>query len=461
MRPKTPYLVLSDIGSTTTKAILLDNRGKVPKLICLSHAATTVEAPIEDVRFGIFRAVRMLEAEAGMELLLAGAIEPELAFSPEVSYLTTSSAGGGLQILVIGLTLFDSASSAKRAAYGAGGVILDTFAVDDKRQAMEQMLAMRNLHPDMILLCGGTDGGAISGVLRLAEIVRIAAPEPKFDTAGKIPVIYAGNTDAAPLIKKLISNDFDLHIMPNLRPGMEVENLEPTQDMIQQLFMENVMEHAPGYANLLPLVGTAIIPTPAGVQRALELAAGAEERNIFAFDIGGATTDVFSYINTHFHRTVSANLGMSYSALNVLKECGVEKLTRWLPKDISEETLRNYIANKTLDPTSNPTTVNEYRIEHALAREALSMALFQHRQMHYNTAKIGFMDKLKNADYDKYEMIFEYMREEEKYYFAPSDIAVLIGAGGIFAHAQNSAQCALILIDAIKPRGITEIWIDR
>ncbi|MDP2173671.1 MAG: glutamate mutase L [Candidatus Cloacimonadaceae bacterium] len=461
MRSTMPFLVLSDIGSTTTKAILLDTRGTIPKLIGLSHAATTVEYPLSDVRYGIIEALKNLEQQTGNKLLRDGVLAPELAFAEDVSYLTTSSAGGGLQILVIGLTLFDSASSAKRAAYGAGGVILDTFAVDDKRQAMEQMLAMRNLHPDMILLCGGTDGGAVSGVLRLAEIVRIAAPEPKFDAAGKIPAIYAGNRDAASLIEKLIRQDFDLHILPNLRPDMEMENLEPTQDKIQQLFMENVMEHAPGYTNLLPLVASQIIPTPVGVQNALSLAAGKEKLNIFAFDIGGATTDVFSYINTHIQRTVSANLGMSYSALNVLKECGAENLMRWLPNDIDESDLRNYIANKTINPTSNPRTSNEYRIEHALAREALAMALVQHRQMHYNTGKLGYMDKLKNAEYDKYEMIFEYMREERKYVFSHSGVDVLMGAGGIFAHAQNHAQCALILIDSFRPKGITEIWIDR
>ncbi len=461
MKIQTPYVIITDIGSTTTKAILLNNREKIPKLAGMYHSPTTVEKPVSDVRFGVYHAIEGLERQSGIQLMARDSQAPVLTLSADVTYLTTSSAGGGLQILVIGLTLFDSASSARRAAYGAGGVILDTFAVDDTRQAMQQMLAMRDLRPDMILLCGGTDGGAVSGVLRLAEIIRIAAPEPKFDTTGKIPVIYAGNREAAPLIEKLISNDFDLHILPNLRPEMRNENLQPTQDMIQQLFMENVMEHAPGYAHLLPVVASSIIPTPMGVQKALSIAAIKESLNLFAFDIGGATTDVFSCVNTHFHRTVSANLGMSFSALNVLKESGIEALLRWLPNDIDEDFLRNYIANKSLDPTDNPRSESDYRIEHAIAREALSMALHQHRQMHYNTVKVGFLDKLSRADRDKFEMVFEYAREEEKYFFAPSDVDVLIGAGGIFAHAANHRQSAIVLIDAIQPKGITEIWIDR
>ena len=460
MRLNQDYIVITDIGSTTTKAVLLDNRSEIPYLLGITHAPTTVEAPLNDVRHGIRASVEELERLHQIPLLFKSTDPVQLSWQEKVAYFSTSSAGGGLQILVIGLTLFDSASSGKRCAYGAGGVILDTFAIDDKRQAMEQMLAMRNLHPDMILLCGGTDGGAISGVLRMAEIVRIADPAPKFATSDKIPALYAGNVDAAPIIKKLISEAFDLYILPNLRPSLTVENLQPTQDKIQQLFMENVMEHAPGYSEVKPVVHAPIIPTPVGVQKALAILAGEDKRNIFAFDIGGATTDVFSYINSHFQRTVSANLGMSYSAWNVLKESGPERIMRWLPGGIEEPTVRNYIANKCLHPTANPVSTLDFRIEHALAREALSLALEQHRQMHYNGSKMGYLDKLKQGDIDKYEQIFEYQREERKYSFSESEIDVLIGAGGIFAHAQNHAQCAQILIDALRPKGITEIWID-
>ncbi|MBW6514493.1 MAG: glutamate mutase L [Candidatus Syntrophosphaera sp.] len=461
MRLEKDYIVITDIGSTTTKALLLDNREDIPKLLGLTHAPTSVEAPQNDVRHGIRAAVEVLQGQSGIRLLQGPNDRLELDWEQNVAYFSTSSAGGGLQILVIGLTLFDSASSGKRCAYGAGGVILDTFAIDDKRQAMEQMLAMRNLHPDMILLAGGTDGGAVSGVLRMAEILRLANPAPKFDLAGRIPALYAGNIDAAPIIAKLIGKSFDLHILPNIRPSLDSENLRPTQDRIQELFMENVMEHAPGYAEVKPSVCAPIIPTPAGVQRALALIAGNEARNIFAFDIGGATTDVFSYINTHFQRTVSANLGMSYSAWNVLRESGLEKIKRWLPEDLSETELRNYIANKCLHPTSNPQTTIQFRIEHALAREALALALEQHRAMHYNTSKLGYLDQLKKGEIEKFELQFEYQREDQKHRFSQSDIDVLIGAGGIFAHAQNSLQCAVVLIDALQPKGITEIWIDR
>ncbi len=461
MKTNQGLFLITDVGSTTTKAILVDNTSESPKILGINHANTTVEAPLNAVRYGVFHAVSNLQKQINTNIPSPSASAEKLVFMDNISYLTTSSAGGGLQILVIGLTLFDSASSARRAAYGAGGIILDVFAIDDKRKAAEQMLAMRNLHPDMILLCGGTDGGALSGVLRLAEILRIAKPLPKFATDVKIPTIYAGNTDAAEMVKRMISDDFDLVVLPNLRPNMEEENLKPTQEMIQKLFMENVMERAPGYAELKQRVNAEILPTPMGVLKSLISATEDDKRNFFAFDIGGATTDVFSYIKGHFQRTVSANLGMSYSALNVMAEAGIEAIMKQLPPELNETEVRNYIGNKTLYPTYNPASKKERRIEHALAKEAIRKALNQHQEMHYNGKKIGYLDILKKGDIDAYEEKFEYQENEDKYYFYPSEIDVLIGAGGVFAHANNTNQCIMMLIDSFDAHGLTEIWLDK
>jgi len=455
------YFLITDVGSTTTKAILIENDVANPRILGIKHAETTVEEPFNDVCIGVHEVIKQLQEQVGILLLAANSSASMLNFAPNIRYLTTSSAGGGLQILVVGLTLFDSASSARRAAFGAGGILLDVFAIDDKRTAAEQMQAMRNLHPDMILLCGGTDGGAISGVLRLAEILRIAKPLPKFVTDVKIPTIYAGNQDVAEMVKDMISEDFNLVVLPNLRPTIGLENLKPTQDMIQKLFMENVMERAPGYAELKKHVFSEILPTPMGVLKSLINATANDKRNFFAFDIGGATTDVFSYIKGHYQRTVSANLGMSYSALNVLAESGAEEFAKELPADFSVDEVRNYIGNKTLYPTYNPTNAREAKIEQVMAKQAIRLALVQHQEMHYNEQKIGFLDKLKSSELDAYERQFEYELIEAKMHFYPMEIDVLIGAGGVFSHAKSPEHCAAILIDGFNAHGITELWLDK
>jgi len=455
------FYLITDIGSTTTKALLIQNGPDAVVVKGIAQANTTVEAPFNDVRYGVRESILKLQNATGTTLLQNDSNPPDFSLVENVKYLTTSSAGGGLQILVIGLTLFDSASSAKRAAYGAGGIILDGFAMDDKRSAVAQMMAMKNLHPDMILLCGGVDGGATSSLLRMAEILRIAHPLPKFATSQKIPTIYAGNKDMQNLIKSIVSEDFDLVILPNLRPSLTEENLKPSQDMIQKLFMENVMERAPGYPAIKTKVSADILPTPMGVMKSLVSIETSDKRNFFAFDIGGATTDVFSYIKGQFQRTVSANLGMSYSAMNVMTEAGVEAIQKLLPKSYAEDEIRDFIGNKTLYPTYNPKSDRELRIEHALATHAIRLSLIQHHEMNYNRGKIGFLDILKTSDIDAYESKFEYELAEEKLNFHPIEIDVLVGTGGVFAHATNPFQCVKMLINSFDAHGVTELWLDK
>ena len=142
-------IVITDVGSTTTKALLLKKVNSDFKITAIADTPTTVEKPFENVNIGVFNSLEKLQKETNCKLLKPNSDNNNLDFCDDIFYLTTSSAGGGLQILVIGLTMFDSASSGKRTAYGAGGVILDTFAIDDKRSSLEQMTTMKILHPEL------------------------------------------------------------------------------------------------------------------------------------------------------------------------------------------------------------------------------------------------------------------------------------------------------------------------
>ena len=454
-------IVITDVGSTTTKAVLLKKESSGFKIIEIYNSPTTVEKPQENVNLGVFNAIRKLEEKSNLKILNSKAGSSNFEFSENVLYLTTSSAGGGLQILVIGLTLFDSASSGERTAYGAGGVILDTFAIDDKRTSLEQMQEMNILHPDIILMCGGIDGGAVSSLLRLGEILQLADPSPKFGEKNKIPLVFAGNIAAQPFISSLFKDRFELYLAPNIRPTMKTENLIPAREKIHKLFMDNVMEQAPGYSELKKKVSDNIIPTPLGVIRSLQLISQNLEENVMSVDIGGATTDVFSNIQGEYFRTVSANYGLSYSISNVLKDAEFENIRKWLPENLDDNYIRNYISNKMLYPTFNPTDDFQIAIEQAIAREAIGMSKKQHLKMNFNTANVGFLEKVKYRDLEKIMEMFYFEKEKEKHSFHIFDINIMIGAGGVISHTQNKNQAFAMIIDGFQPQGITEIWRDK
>ena len=130
---------------------------------------------------------------------------------------------------------------------------------------------------------------------------------------------------------------------------------------------------------LMSWTGAPIMPTPAAVGAIMQTIARKEGINLVGVDIGGATTDTFSVFGGVFNRTVSANLGMSYSISNVLAEAGLERILRWVPFDVDHEELTDRVRNKMIRPTTIPQSLEDLKIEQAIAREALSLAFEQHK----------------------------------------------------------------------------------
>ncbi len=138
-------------------------------------------------------------------------------------YVSTSSAGGGLQMMVAGVVKAMSAESAERAALGAGAILMDTLSVDDGRKDYQKVERLRQLRPDIILMSGGTDGGTKTHLIDLAEVIRRADPKPRFGDM-KLPIIYAGNKDAREEVRKVLGEGIELQVVDNLRPTLDKEN---------------------------------------------------------------------------------------------------------------------------------------------------------------------------------------------------------------------------------------------
>ena len=235
---------------------------------------------------------------------------------------------------------------------------MDVIASNDKRLPHEKIERIRHLRPDMLLLSGGVDGGTTAHVVELAEIIAAANPRPRLGVGYELPVILRRGT-RMPVIRSAngFADRMSLEIVDNLRPVLERENLMPTRLKIQEQFLKHVMAHAPGYGKLISWTDTPVMPTPGAVGAIIQTVAEQQERQVVGVDIGGATTDVFSVFKNRegepvFNRTVSANLGMSYSVSNVLVEAGVEQVLRWIPFNINLNALRNRVKNKTIRPTT-------------------------------------------------------------------------------------------------------------
>jgi uncharacterized protein (TIGR01319 family) len=446
-------IVATDCGSTTTKAILIEKVGDEYRQTYRGEAPTTVEAPFEDVTRGVLNAIAEIE-ELSKRKILDGdkIITPCRDARTGVDiYISTSSAGGGLQMMVTGVVQNMTGESAQRAALGAGAIVIDVLASNDGRLPHEKIERIRSMRPDMILMSGGTDGGAVTHVAEMAEYIAAAEPRPRFGVTYKLPLIYAGNTDAQPQVRRILGEKTALEVTENIRPVLERENLAPARNKIHDLFLEHVMQQAPGYKKLIDMTGAPIMPTPAAVGLIMETIARREHLNLVGVDIGGATTDVFSVFDGVFNRTVSANLGMSYSISNVLAEAGLANIMRWVPFTIDEQTLRNRIKNKMIRPTTIPQTLDELQIEHAISREALRLALIHHKSL--ATGLKGIQQERTISD------VFE-QQTSGRTLIDMLTVNLIVGSGGILSHAPRRIQSMLMMVDAYEPLGCTMLSVD-
>ncbi len=474
-------IIATDCGSTTTKAILIEKIGNEYRQLVRGEAPTTVEAPFEDVTKGVLNSIMELE-ELATEYYKTDAaksskfynrprkfVENEQVLRKDPSqetgdgcdiYISTSSAGGGLQMMVFGVVKGMTAESAQRAALGAGAIVMDTLAINDGRLPHEKIERIRALRPDMILIAGETDQAKPKHVIGMAELVKSARPTARLGLGYALPVIYAGNQRAQEEIKNILENDTALSIVPNLRPTLERENLRPASDKIHDLFMEHVMQQAPGYDKLLKWTDAPIMPTPGAVGLIINKIAVMQNKNVVGVDIGGATTDVFSTFkledrdgNVHqkFNRTVSANLGMSYSVSNVLLEAGLDNIMRWVPFEMNEQELRNRIGNKMIRPTTIPQSKEDLDIEQAISREALRLSFIQHR---------AFAVGLKGIQQEKgiSEAFASGSTSDSIVNMMKLDL--LVGSGGVLSHAPLRSQSAHMLVDSFLPEGVTELAVD-
>ena len=135
---------------------------------------------------------------------------------------------------------------------------------------------------------------------------------------------------------------------------------------------------------------------------------------------------------------------MSYSICNVLTEAGLPNIKRWLPFEEEDSYIRNQLRNKMIRPTTIPQDLRDLQIEQAAAREALRLAFIHHKSLAREMVgvqqqrDIGELFEQKGAGKTLVDLI---------------GLDMIVGSGGVLAHAPEFAQTALMMMDAYAPEG--------
>ena len=357
----------ADFGSTYTKLTAIDASKK--EIVGTSAAFTTIDT---DVMEGYNLALKRLEDEIG-----------EFKYD---ELICCSSAAGGLRMVALGLVPELTAKAARMAASSAGAKVIKTYSFEISKAEQNEIYT---INPDLVLLCGGTDGGnkevIISNAKKLCEIDR------NFST------IVAGNKSALGEVEAVFTESSkDFVITENVMPEFNKLNIDPAKQKIKELFISKIID-AKGLNKVQRMTNHEIIPTPLAVLNGCELFSKGTKTTkgigeLIAIDIGGATTDVYSISagtatfdnvmikglpEPYSKRTVEGDLGMRYSLSPLAEETDLDALAAEIDVEVSD--ILNWIKVCKESPSILANKGSKHqKIEEGLAKSALKIAVERH-----------------------------------------------------------------------------------
>jgi hypothetical protein len=439
-------ILVADCGSTTTKVVLLDVVEGQYRFIGYGEAPSTVDDTWDDASLGVAAAVRQLEQATGRAYLDGEGrlISPERLDGTGVDrFYAVSSAAQPLRVVLVGLSRDVSLSSARRAALHTYVDIVEEITLEQKAggaalQTGDDMInAIWHAAPNVLCVVGGTDGGAAEPVLDLVRnVVRVAL----YLLGEHLPtVIYAGNARLREAVTAQIEEVSPLHVVDNVRPAAGVENVGPAAEEIELCFYEQQLRYLPGGDALRRWGSKAVLPAARTADYTVRYCdrAGHTRKPALGVDVGSAHVTLNVCQNGRPLTTVRNDLGVGHSMIALLDQVGVSDILRWLPFEMDTVTARDRLINKSLRPGSIPQTSEDALLEQAAAREALRLAI---------------QDLLPGWPGGDSSVV-------GGAFIPPCD--PLIASGGVFAHVADQGQAMLMLLDALLPVGISDLYLDE
>ena len=428
-------ILAADCGSTTTTAILIEEVKGEHRLRAAGQAPSTYGPPWKDITLGVKEAIRHIEQAVGRMLLAPGGGWPITPQSPAQqgvdAFVVVSSAGQPLQVVIAGLMQDITLASARRAVATTYTHITRVISLDSENNDLPaspetRIQALQDGEPDIILLVGGTDGGAKLPVIKLAQILAMAMQV--FVNRERPTILYAGNKEVRANIADILGPLTTLISVNNVRPMLDIEDLTATQTELEKLYIQQKMAQLPGFENLTNWTPYPIEPASKSFVKLISYIGRHNNLNVIGASIGSRSTVVATHTQSQgdLHSAIRSDAGMGHSLASLVKKVPIEKFHRWLPFELSPEELYNLLLNKSLHPTSIPATHQDLMIEQAVAREALRLAVDQ-------------------AQPDRSDTLWHLM----------------IGAGRTLTGTSHPAQAAMVMIDGIEPKGVTSLTLDR
>ncbi len=431
-------ILVLDIGNVNTRAVLFDVVEGRYRFIAYAEAPSTAVPPVADLMVGVRQVLEILEEKTGRALLQEGGmpILPATADGQGIDQLAAVlSAGPLLKVAVAGLLEDVSVSSVRRLAETLYAQSIDVFHINDERDVSEQLDALAARKPDLLLVAGGTDGGATRALKRLFEVLGLGA---YLASVEKRPtILYAGNRDLAELARKAFDPVAEnIYIAPNLRPSLDVENLLPAATELAHSWPVLQSPWLNGLDELMSWTQGQVLPTNFSQGRTIRLLGAIynSRKGVMSVDVGAASATFHTAYGKTW-RSKTLPLGLGDNLMRVLKSTSLERIQRWLPLDIPRTVVQDYLYNKVFYPDHVPVSKEAAALEQAVAREILWQ---------------GVQAVVQDVPPEALSLHPALLPQLEP----------IFAAGEVFTSAPTPGQALLTLLDGLQPVGVTTFVLD-
>lgn len=434
-------ILVADIGAVATKVGLIDAVAGEFRLIGSTRTLTTDAPPHSDVAVGVKQGLLQLEMLVGRRLLTDTfeLITPARPNGDGADTLVAvTSAGLPLHAVVIGLSRDYSVASAQRALTCTYATVDHTIAVDEESgrwgttaqdgRAGGPSAAVERLasaHPDLIVMVGGIDGGAVAPLCEMANIV--AAVGAALDESQRPLLIFAGNRQARTDVAERIGGLLEMRVVDNVLPTLDQPNPEPLQREIENVYRERQIENVPGMDKIIAWSGAGVMTAADGYARVVRYLAQKYQLRVLAVDLGAATTVLLRADGERLTQAIVEEVSVGYGMSSLLHDGGLERLARWLPSGLDLKEVHANVLNHSVRPWTMPSRAQDLYALNAAARETLLHGV--------------------NA-----------WRSDPTLVLAENDLIVVSGAPVAFG--AKAGALMTMLLDALDVRGIFSIAAD-
>ncbi|GHO43615.1 glutamate mutase L [Ktedonospora formicarum] len=446
----TNSLLVADCGTVFTKVSLFGLVEGQYRLMARGEAPTTTTPPQNDITLGVIQALNTIEFITGRRFIQNGRIlTPEQSNGDGVdAFISTVSAGGPLRLVVLGAVdttaenlvaqaisglyaemhsipspSFQAAMAKAPLSVGAPGSEQPWNQDRIAKEWERQLASMREFQPQGALIVGMADGPA--GPSPLQEACQLLVNATKQSSKPGPPTLYAGAPQYTDAVKRMVGG---ISEMTRLEPLTSQTQLGQVSMAVGSLHERNVIQKLTGYQRLQEWSGSAPVATATSLSSLVRFLAQHYAMNVAAVDVGALTTTaMLAGEQGEFIPVVNSGIGIGPGLSAVLRQTGWQRIARWLPFVVTEDEIREFTVNQMTKPASIPTGSRELAFCQAFAREALILT----------------MDEVQKANSENLN---------------PD---LILATGGLLAHTPKYGQVAMMLLDAIQPRGITSLVLDR